>query len=149
MRSIIAPPGVTPNMSQRRTISKYPNRRLYDPEQGRYIRLEDIRSLVTDNVDFVIVDKRTGADITCTVLVQVVSSEEKGAHSVFRRDFLLDLIRSRGGPAHGTVGAYLERALALFVKNTAVLQPRNVADVASAVAVVNSPVGTGTSAAVL
>jgi polyhydroxyalkanoate synthesis regulator protein len=81
--------------------------------------------------------------------VQVVSSDEKSAHSVFRRDFLLDLIRSRGGPAQGAVGAYLERALALFVKNTASLQPPDVADAASAAAVVNSPVTTGAAAPVL
>ena len=50
-------------MTERRTISKYPNRRLYDPAQGRYITLEDIRALVTGHVDFVVIDKKTGADI--------------------------------------------------------------------------------------
>ena len=136
-------------MSQRRTISKYPNRRLYDPQQGRYITLEDIRRLVADNVDFMVLDKKTGTDITCAVLVQVVSSEEKSTHSVFRRDFLLDLIRSSGDPAQGAVGAYLERALALFAKNTAALQPPDVAVAASAPAVVNSPLTTGSPAPML
>jgi len=133
-------------MSQCRTISKYPNRRLYDPEQARYITLEDIRTLVNDNVEFMVLDKKTGTDITCAVLVQVVSSEEKSAHSVFRREFLLNLIRSRGGPGQGAVGAYLERALALFVKNTASFQPPDVAAAAPAPAVVNSPVTTGAPA---
>lgn len=136
-------------MSQCRTISKYPNRRLYDPEQARYITLEDIRTLVNDNVEFMVLDKKTGTDITCAVLVQVIATEEKSTHSVFRRDFLLDLIRSRGGSAQDAVGAYLERALALFVKNTAALQPPDVAVAASAPAVVNSPVTTGAPAPVL
>lgn len=136
-------------MSQRRTISKYPNRRLYDPNQGRYITLDDIRALVTDNVEFVVVDKKTGADITCAVLVQVVSCAEKGAHSLLRREFLLDLIRSCGGPAHGAVGAYLERALALFVQNTSLLKQRDVADAGVDAAVVNSQVVTGSSSVVL
>jgi polyhydroxyalkanoate synthesis repressor PhaR len=136
-------------MFHRRTISKYPNRRLYDPAQGRYITLEDVRNLVTDNVDFVVVDKKTGSDITCSVLVQVVSCEEKGAHGVLRREFLLDLIRSRGGPAQSALGAYLERALALFVQNAAVLPGRSVADADIAGSVVNSPVITGASAVVL
>ncbi len=130
-------------MSPHRIISKYPNRRLYDPEQRRYITLEDIRTLVNDNVDFMVLDKKTGADITCAVLVQIVSSEERGAHGVFRRDFLLDLIRSHGGPAQGAVGAYLEQALALFVKDTAVLQPPNVEIAAGAAGMVNSPTATG------
>lgn len=135
-------------MSQCRTISKYPNRRLYDPAQGRYITLDDIRNLVTDNVEFVVVDKKTGADITCAVLVQVVSSAEKGADSLLQREFLLDLIRS-GGPAHSAIGAYLERALAVFVQNAAILKQRNVADAAVDGAVVNSQVVTGSSSVVL
>jgi polyhydroxyalkanoate synthesis repressor PhaR len=136
-------------MSQRRTISKYPNRRLYDPEQRRYITLDDIRTLVNDNVDFMVLDKKTGTDITCAVLVQVVSSEEKSAHSLFRREFLLDLIRSRGGAAQGSVGVYLERSLALFVQNISVLQPQEVAAAAVASAVVNSPPTTGTPPATM
>lgn len=102
---------------------------------------------MTDNVEFRVIDRKTGADITCPVLVQVVASEEKGAQSVFRRDFLLDLIRSSGGPAHGAIGTYLERALAVFVTNTAVLQPLNVA--AAVTAAVTSPAATGAAAAVL
>jgi polyhydroxyalkanoate synthesis repressor PhaR len=136
-------------MSQCRTISKYPNRRLYDPAQGRYITLDDIRTLVTDKVEFVVVDKKTGADITCAVLVQVVSCAEKGANSLLRREFLLDLIRSCGGPAHSAVGVYLERALAVFVQNAAILKQRNVADAAVDAAVVNSQVVTGSSSVVL
>lgn len=109
-------------MSECRTISKYPNRRLYDPTQGRYVTLADVRKLVNERVEFVVLDRKTGADITCAVLVQVVSGEEKGAAGVFRRDFLLDLIRSVGDPTHGAVGDYLERALAIFIKNTAAPQ---------------------------
>jgi len=130
-------------MPERRTISKYPNRRLYDPAQGRYITLEDIRKLVNDHVDFVITDRKTKADITCAVLVQVVSGEEKGSHGIFRRDFLLDLIRSASDPADCAVGAYLERALALFVKNTTLLQA---AHAATNEEVVNNMAATGTPA---
>ena len=109
-------------MSERRTISKYPNRRLYDPTEGRYITLADVRKLVNERVEFAVVDRKTDVDITCAVLVQVVSGEEKGARGVFRRDFLLDLIRSGGGPGQGAVGDYLERALAIFIKNAATVQ---------------------------
>lgn len=106
-------------MPECRTISKYPNRRLYDPRAGRYIKLMDVRKLVDDREDFVVIDRRNGADITCAVLVQVISCEEKGAHGVFQREFLLDLIRTLGGPTHRAVGEYLERALAIFLKNVA------------------------------
>ena len=124
-------------MSGRRAISKYANRRLYDPVQGRYITLEDIRKLVNDHVEFVITDRKTGTDITCSVLAQVVACEEKGSRGVFRRDFLLDLIRSGDAPGDRLVGAYLERALAVFVKSTAALQS---AHAAAGEGAVNSPV---------
>jgi polyhydroxyalkanoate synthesis repressor PhaR len=44
-------------MSEARVIKKYPNRRLYDTEESRYITLSDIRRLVLDKVDFVVIDK--------------------------------------------------------------------------------------------
>ena len=34
------------SLSTARTIKKYPNRRLYDTEESRYITLADIRELV-------------------------------------------------------------------------------------------------------
>ena len=45
-------------MSEPRTIKKYPNRRLYDTEESRYITLADIRRLVLEKVDFIVIDNR-------------------------------------------------------------------------------------------
>ena len=46
-------------MSDPRVIKKYPNRRLYDTVESRYITLADIRKLVVDRIDFVVIDKKT------------------------------------------------------------------------------------------
>ena len=35
-------------MSATRIIKKYPNRRLYDTEDSKYITLEDVKKLVAD-----------------------------------------------------------------------------------------------------
>ena len=51
-------------MSIERVIKKYPNRRLYDMVESRYITLSDVRRLVIGRIDFVITDKRDQADIT-------------------------------------------------------------------------------------
>ena len=45
-------------MSEPRTIKKYPNRRLYDTVESRYITLADIRRLVIEHIDFVVIDKK-------------------------------------------------------------------------------------------
>ena len=61
-------------MSEPRTIKKYPNRRLYDTVESRYITLADIRRLVLERIDFVVVDKKTQGDITRAILLQVIGS---------------------------------------------------------------------------
>ena len=64
-------------MSIQRVIKKYPNRRLYDMVESRYITLADIRRLVMERIDFVIMDKRDQADITRSILLQVIAEQER------------------------------------------------------------------------
>lgn len=101
-------------MSDPRVIKKYPNRRLYDTEESRYITLADIRQLVTDKVDFVVIDKKSQDDITCSILLQVISEQEQHGEPIMSRDFLSQVIRSYGGAMQGMVGSYLEQSLKLF-----------------------------------
>lgn len=102
-------------MSEPRSIKKYPNRRLYDTVESRYITLGDIKRLVVDRVDFVVVDKRTQADITNSILLQVIAEQEHGGNPLMSRDFLSQIIRSYGaGPLQGLIGCYLEQSLKLL-----------------------------------
>jgi polyhydroxyalkanoate synthesis repressor PhaR len=102
-------------MSDPRTIKKYPNRRLYDTEESRYITLADIRRLVLDKVDFVVIDKKTETDITRSILLQVISEQESEGEPIFSRDFLSQVIRSYGGTMQGIVSSYMEQSLKLFM----------------------------------
>ncbi len=101
-------------MSEPRTIKKYPNRRLYDTVESRYITLADIRRLVLERIDFVVIDKKSQSDITRTILLQVIAEQEHGAESLMSRDFLSQVIRSYGGPTRGVIGNYLEQSLRQF-----------------------------------
>jgi polyhydroxyalkanoate synthesis repressor PhaR len=101
-------------MSEPRIIKKYPNRRLYDTVESRYITLGDVRKLVVGRIDFVVVDKRTQADITNSILLQVIADQEHG-DPLMSRDFLSQIICSYGGGAmQGMIGCYLEQSLKLF-----------------------------------
>ena len=80
-------------MSKPRVIKKYPNRRLYDTEESRYITLADIRELVVDDTDFVVIDKKTGNDITRCILLQVISERESNGGAVLSTEFLSQIIR--------------------------------------------------------
>ena len=101
-------------MSDPRTIKKYPNRRLYDTVESRYITLADIRRLVIDRVDFVVIDKKTQTDITRSILLQVIAEQEHAGEPLMSRDFLSQVIRSYGDSMRSMVGSYLEQSLKLF-----------------------------------
>jgi polyhydroxyalkanoate synthesis repressor PhaR len=102
-------------MSERRWIKKYPNRRLYDTAECRYITLADIRRLIVENIDFVVTVKRTREDITRSIVMQVLADQELGREPLMSEDFLLLVIQSHGGAIQGEVSTHLERSLKLFL----------------------------------
>lgn len=102
-------------MSTTRVIKKYPNRRLYDTETSRYITLSDVRELVIDRVDFQVIDKKTGEDITRTILLQVISEQESRGDPIMSEDFLSQVIRAYGTVMPGFMAPYLEQSLRLFM----------------------------------
>jgi polyhydroxyalkanoate synthesis repressor PhaR len=97
-----------------RTIEMYPNRRLYDTVESRYITLADIRRLVIDRIDFRVMDKKTQEDITRSILLQIIADQEHGGESLMSRDFLSQIIRCYGGEMQGMIGKWLEQSLNLF-----------------------------------
>ncbi len=101
-------------MNESRVIKKYPNRRLYDTVESRYITLADIRRLVMDKVDFVVIDKKTQEDITRSILLQVIAEQEHAGEPLMSQDFLSQVIRSYGGAMQSFVGSYLEQSLKLL-----------------------------------
>jgi polyhydroxyalkanoate synthesis repressor PhaR len=95
-------------------IKKYPNRRLYDTVESRYITLTDIKRLVVEKVGFLVVDKKNNADITGSILLQVISEQEHQGDPLMNREFMTQLIRAYGASQHAQVAAHLEQALKMF-----------------------------------
>ncbi|HXW75577.1 MAG TPA: polyhydroxyalkanoate synthesis repressor PhaR [Steroidobacteraceae bacterium] len=112
-------------MSEPRTIKKYPNRRLYDTVESRYITLADIRRLVLERIDFVVIDKKTQGDITRSILLQVIAEQEHGGEPLMSRDFLSQVIRSYGAGVRSAMGNYLEQSLKLFATQNVVRGPQS------------------------
>jgi polyhydroxyalkanoate synthesis repressor PhaR len=107
-----------------RVIRKYPNRRLYDTVESRYVTLADVRRLVIEGVDFVVLDRKTQQDITRSILLQVIAEQEGGGESLMSRDFLSQVIRSYGNGLQELVGRYLDESLRLFVRSERDLRER-------------------------
>ncbi|MBS0366805.1 MAG: polyhydroxyalkanoate synthesis repressor PhaR [Proteobacteria bacterium] len=101
-------------MNELRTIKKYPNRRLYDTTESRYITLTDIRRLVLEQVDFTVIDKRSQADITRAILLQVIAEQEHGDDPLMSREFLSEVIRSQSGTMHASIALHLEQSIRHF-----------------------------------
>ena len=112
---------MTPKMGYRRTmksariITKYPNRRLYDTEESRYVTLADIRNLVTSKIDFLVRDRKSGDDITRSILLQVIAEQEQQGASVMSRDFLSQVIRSYDKAIPEFASDYLEESMEFFM----------------------------------
>lgn len=97
-----------------RLIKKYPNRRLYDTQNSVYITLQDVREMVRRDESFVVVDARTGDDLTRSVLLQIVMEEEEGGMPLLSADMLSAMIRSYGRTVQGMMENCLEKSLQTF-----------------------------------
>ena len=102
-------------MSTARIIKKYPNRRLYDTEESRYITLADIKELVLSQTEFVVVDRKTDQDITRSILLQVISDQEHNGEAILSETFLAQIIRCYGNGGPGLVTRHLEQSLRDFL----------------------------------
>ena len=107
-------------MNTVRQIKKYPNRRLYDSTDSRYMTLADVRAFVVAGTEFVITDKTTHEDITDRILMQVLSDQEQSGIPMFGREFLLQAIRLYGSPLQDAVGECVRQSV-----NSLVLESRD------------------------
>ena len=103
--------------SDKVTIKKYANRRLYDTESSAYITLDRLAEMVREGREFEVVDAKTGEDITRQVLTQIIVEEEARGSTMLPVNFLKQLIGLYGNSMQGMVPQYLEAAMDAFQRN--------------------------------
>ena len=59
-----------------RVIKKYPNRRLYDTLTSSYITLAEVKKMVMDQVQIMVVDAKNQMDLTRYILLQIILEQE-------------------------------------------------------------------------
>ncbi len=79
-----------------RLIKKYPNRKLYDTEDKRYVSLHGITSLVRAGEEIQVVDS-SGGDITTLVLSQILREQERRGSFVPKALLTALIQRGSGG----------------------------------------------------
>jgi polyhydroxyalkanoate synthesis repressor PhaR len=103
-------------MTDERIIKKYPNRRLYDTAESRYITLSEVKDLVMQGIEFKVVDSQTEQDLTRSILLQIIMEQEAGGQPLFTASMLSRFIRFYGDAAQNTLTAFLDQGLDFFLK---------------------------------
>jgi polyhydroxyalkanoate synthesis repressor PhaR len=98
-------------------IKKYANRRLYNTASSSYITLEDLARMVRENVDFQVLDAKSGDDITHSILTQIIMDEEANGEQMLPVSFLRQLIGMYGNSMQALMPSYLEASMANFRDN--------------------------------
>jgi len=97
-----------------RVIKKYPNRRIYDTHTSKYIKIEDIREMIVDGLLFVVLDSKSGEDVTRSVLLQLIIEQESETNPLFTTENLKTFIRYYGQVPHQPFAEFMDQSLAFF-----------------------------------
>ncbi len=98
------------------TIKKSTRRHLLDTDGSRYVTLADPAHMVRGGVDFVVVDARSGGDITRAVLTQIIVEEESKRAQLLPVRFLRQLIGLYGDRVHALPPHYLDHSMDAFAR---------------------------------
>lgn len=98
-------------------IKKYPNRRLYNTAISSYITLEELSSMVKKGEEFIVLDSKSGDDITRVTLTQIILEHETKGYNLLPLDFLKQLIKLYDNPIASTIHSYLSLTINHFMQN--------------------------------
>lgn len=111
-------------MSNLRLIKKYPNRRLYDTEQSKYITLPQVRELITKNTPFKVVDSQSDEDLTRSILLQIIIEQESETEPLFSNDALERFIRYYNENSRQGFSQFIDQSLQFFHEQQEQIQDR-------------------------
>lgn len=104
-------------------IKKYANRRLYNTSSSSYITLDNLAAMTREDIDFQVLDAKTGNDITHSILTQIIMEEEaSGGEQMLPVSFLRQLISMYGNSMQALMPHYLEASMQNFSENQKKLQ---------------------------
>jgi polyhydroxyalkanoate synthesis repressor PhaR len=98
-------------------IKKYANRRLYNTSTASFVTLDNLHEMVKSGTRFTVVDAQSGADITCSVLAQIIADEENRGHNMLPPNYLRQVLKLYNEGIGPQLSAYLEQSLDTFTAN--------------------------------
>jgi polyhydroxyalkanoate synthesis repressor PhaR len=74
-------------------IKRYANRKLYDPQESRYVTLEELEEMIRAGREIAVTDATTGEDLTAMVLAQIILEKARHRRPSLPTAFLHQLIQ--------------------------------------------------------
>ena len=99
------------------TIKKYANRRLYNTKTSSYVTLDHLAEMIKNDEDFIVVDAKSGEDLTRSVLTQIIVEQEAKGQNLLPIKFLRQIIGFYGDSLGGVLPRYLEQSMEAFAQN--------------------------------
>jgi polyhydroxyalkanoate synthesis repressor PhaR len=87
-----------------RVITRYGNRKLYDPSARKYVTLDDLASMIAAGEEVRVVERASRKDVTRVVFAQVILELVRARAQSVPEQVLAGIIRLASGPA----GAWTE-----------------------------------------
>ena len=97
-----------------RMIKKQPDRRVYDTHISKYIKIDDLRDMIIDGIEFKVIDSKTKEDVTRSVLLQIILEQESENNPLFSSENLMHFIRYYDHNHSVMFSAYLTQSLQFF-----------------------------------
>ena len=91
-------------------IKKYANRKMYDTHDKRYVSMVQLSELIKQGEEVMVIDNRTGEDITAAVISQLLGMENKEKDKTVSSQLLMQLLRKGGG----TLTDYAKKYMSLW-----------------------------------
>ncbi|GBC63604.1 polyhydroxyalkanoate synthesis repressor PhaR [Desulfonema ishimotonii] len=97
-------------------LKKYPNRRIYDTENSRYVTLEGVAELIRQGHQIEVIDLRTHQDITAFILTQIIMEQARKNNVLLPVSLLHLVIRSGENTLGEFFENYLEQTIQSYLK---------------------------------
>ena len=91
---------------------KYPNRRIYDLEQSKYVTLDTVLEVILSGRSVKVEMAETEEDVTQSTLLQVLAEKEKATATPLLTNLALEqLIRFTSNPYSQSASQFIEKSL--------------------------------------
>lgn len=94
-------------------LKKYTNRRLYDTEKSIYVTLDYVTNIIRQGRQIVVVDAKTGEDVTAAILTQIVLEEARKKNYLLPNPLLYLIIQY----GETVLSEFFEKYLEFTIKN--------------------------------